>query len=131
MADYYAADGVSKAVIRMERNAGDALVRAGILVAVPYSKPKRDPQLTFGVAAFRDGRPFIVANCATCKQKGINGPQFRFEGPDPAGMLCSHCGVNERCPQDVAEEYVLQLMRFLPQEKEIRPRQTPVQVHEF
>jgi hypothetical protein len=133
MANYVAADGVSNEVIKMDRHLGDAMVRQGILKPAPVVKPpKSTPRTAWGIATFNDGRPYIVANCATCKPKSMNGAQFRFSGGDPeANLLIWHCGVGQRPPIEIVQEYLQLRSRWVAPKvsKEPRPERARVQEH--
>jgi hypothetical protein len=127
MAEYVAADGRSKEIIHTEQHLGDALVRAGILK--PYVKPvPRQPNTTWGVGRFLDGKPYIVANCATCKHPQLMHPQHSYSGTNPAQMVFKHCRIHEQPPVEVVAEYVELLNAFVKRPKSKTPRQAPQRV---
>lgn len=108
MAEYVAADGNSKAVIKTDRNLGDALVRSGILKPADHkSRPRPKPNTTWGVSEFRfDGRPYIYANCTTCKPQSQSYPQLIQASSNPeVDVFFAHCGITERPPAEILAEY--------------------------
>lgn len=110
------------------------LINAGFIKEWHPPVDERGPQTTWGVETFlNDGRPYIIGNCATCKPKSLQHPQFTSTRRDPENVFFSHCHSHEPIPDHIITAYKEALASWVPPAPTSQRRvpQQPVRVSSF
>jgi hypothetical protein len=94
-----------------------AMIAAGLAEAYVESAPVRVPKTTWSLQAWSyNDEPYINAACATC------GQRVQMSGPSAhRTQVFQHCGVAEKVPSHLQEQYVERRKKFVP-----KPIQAPV-----
>jgi hypothetical protein len=91
------------------RGIGLALIAAGVVEEFVEKPASRKPATTWGIESRTSTEePHVVVRCGTC------GQVLAFYGRLKVAPTFSHCGVNERCPQDVLDAYHVQHASYDP-----------------
>jgi hypothetical protein len=105
------------------RGLAEILIAEGKVHA--YSEPvaKKIPDAKFGLNRDQyDGEPYITATCTGCDNR------TRFTGPTAhKTQVFRHCGVTDRIPQDIAEQYERARQNWKPK----RAAQSPTPMNGF
>lgn len=100
------------------RQEAQAMIAAGVACAYTApAAPVRVPKTTWGIAVRKyNNEPYISAKCASC-----NGA-VQMSGPNAhKTQVFSHCGVAEKVPSQLGEQYVERRKKFV-----FKPIQPPV-----
>lgn len=105
---YIAADGTGSP-FDLQRNFGDALIKAGLVKEYVPPVQSKKADTAWGVARFADGKPYVSGTCRTCSGKYVLAT---FD----LGRLTPfvHCGVQENVPADVVNQYRKAVEAFTP-----------------
>jgi hypothetical protein len=105
------------------RQHAEGLIAAGIAKAYVEPVAKKIPNAKFGLHLDQyEGEPYITATCTGCDNR------TRFTGPTAhKTQVFRHCGVTDRIPQDIAEQYERARQNWKPK----RAAQSPTPMNGF
>jgi len=83
---------------------GEKLIVGGVVF-------EREPEhnLSFSIQQFKDGAPYLYANCPRCK------PRFVYSGPNPESQSFRHDGKEVKWPADLVADYLTRCRVFYPE----------------